>query len=115
MKYFKESDFECKCGCGEMPGMGIMVFVNMIRNFAGEPMIVTTGKRCVRHNANEGGKKKSKHLAGTACDIRFLKNNTPERIKTLRKKLEVLFPDECGIGKYKSFIHIDIRKKKTRW
>jgi len=114
-KYFKESEFECKCGCGELPNIGIMAVINLIRHIINEPLIITSGKRCKKHNREIGGSKHSQHVLGNACDIQYLRDNTPERIKQLRELLYELFPNSLGIGEYDNFVHIDIRNNKARW
>jgi len=115
MKFFKKSEFECKCGCGKLPSMGIMVAANFIRQIAGEEIIINSAKRCKKHNEDEGGKVASRHLIGDAIDFRYMNNNTSRRLKAFHKKLIILFPDECGISLYDTFIHFDIRKRKARW
>lgn len=82
MKYFKEKDFACKCGCGENVSPYIMDLADRIREFIGCPCIITSGKRCEAHNAKEGGSKSSHHRFGNAIDIRVHPND-----KVLNKKI----------------------------
>lgn len=75
VKYFKRSEFACKCGgkyCNGYPAEPkeklIMVAENVREHF-GKPMPVSSGLRCTRHNANVGGVSNSRHLSGKAMDF----------------------------------------------
>lgn len=75
VKYFKRSEFACKCGgkyCNGYPAEPkeklIMVAENVREHF-GKAMPVSSGLRCTRHNANVGGVSNSRHLSGKAMDF----------------------------------------------
>lgn len=69
-KYFKDSEFTCKCGCGtNFQKNGIKKVMDNIREHFGKPIIVTSGTRCRTHNARVGGVSNSYHLYGNACDF----------------------------------------------
>lgn len=70
IKYFKKSEFRCKCGCGadEMVEKLIRT-ADGVRGHFGRPMQVTSGRRCSTHNARVGGVSNSRHLSGKAMDF----------------------------------------------
>ena len=69
-KYFKDSEFTCKCGCGlNIQKDGIKRIADDIREHFGKPAIITSGTRCVKHNRVVGGVDNSFHTKGNAIDI----------------------------------------------
>ena len=69
-KYFQDSEFTCKCGCGlNLQKDGIKRIADEIREHFGSPAIITSGTRCAKHNAEVGGVSNSYHLYGNAIDI----------------------------------------------
>ena len=75
IKYFKESEFKCDCGgryCSGFPvrmNMGIVKILDEIRDEYKQPIIVTSGVRCKKRNAEVGGVYNSEHLKGKAVDF----------------------------------------------
>ena len=70
IKYFKESEFTCKCGCGlNNIKLTIVKIADQVREHFGSPAIVTSGCRCTKHNKNVGGVANSRHLDGKAIDF----------------------------------------------
>ncbi len=115
IKYFKKSEFKCKCGkCGGFPvepDENLVELLENIRKHFGVPVTVTSGVRCKTHNANVGGASSSQHLKGTAADIK-VKGVTPKKVAAYA---ETLLPNTGGIGIYGTFVHVDVRKTKSRW
>lgn len=69
-KYFKDSEFTCKCGCGlNLQKDGIKRIADEIREHFGRPAIISSGTRCKKHNAEVGGVAGSYHTTGNAIDI----------------------------------------------
>ena len=69
-KYFKDSEFTCKCGCGlNLQKNGIKRIADEIREHFGKPAIISSGTRCVKHNKAIGGVAGSYHTTGNAIDI----------------------------------------------
>lgn len=69
-KYFKDSEFTCKCGCGlNLQKNGIKKIADEIREHFGRPAIISSGTRCVKHNKEVGGVAGSYHTTGNAIDI----------------------------------------------
>lgn len=74
IKYFKRSEFKCKCGkyCDGFPvemNEQLLRIADRVREHFGKPMIVSSGVRCERHNANVGGASGSRHKLGKAMDF----------------------------------------------
>ena len=103
VKYFKPKEFECPC-CGKCDMDATLVFsLDTLRDFVGEPLIITSGFRCPKHNEEIGGAPNSAHLRGKAADI--LVTNSELRWKILYFALLIGF-QRIGIGR--TFIHLDI-------
>ena len=59
---FDRSEFACKCGCGyDNIDVSLVLDLQRIRNRFGRPIVVTSGCRCEKHNAAEGGSPLSDH------------------------------------------------------
>lgn len=113
-KYFNRREFACKCGCGtDMIDYELVHVVTDVREHFGQPVSITSGHRCAKHNASVGGAKASKHVLGIAADIR-VKGVPASDVATY---LEQKYPDKYGIGRYPrhGFTHIDVRSGKARW
>lgn len=115
VEHFDRSEFGCKCGtCGGFPvepSEELVLTLDKIRNYFGKRVFISSGIRCATHNANVGGAMQSQHLKGTAADI-VVEDVAPERVAMYS---ETLLPKTGGIGRYKTFTHIDVRSVKARW
>lgn len=75
IKYFKRSEFACKCGgkyCDGFPVEPKKLLVqtaDKVRAHFGAPATVSSGVRCEQHNANVGGVSGSRHKLGKAMDF----------------------------------------------
>lgn len=70
IKYFKKSEFACKCGCGaDSMDEKLIRIADNLRGHFNSPVIVTSGRRCAKHNAKVGGVANSRHLSGKAMDF----------------------------------------------
>ena len=69
--HFKKEEMTCKCGCGQNnTDLRLMQVLETIRShFGGNPTIITSGCRCVKHNREVGGVAGSKHVVGCAADF----------------------------------------------
>ena len=74
IRYFKKSEFACKCGrCGGFPAEpqeAMVRIADQIREHFGAPAHVVSGLRCPAHNRAVGGKATSQHMYGEAVDLR---------------------------------------------
>lgn len=109
-KNFSDYEFECPC-CGlYIPNISLVNKLQELRNIVMKPIIVNSGTRCPKHNMDVGGVQSSQHLKGKAADITV--RNYP--IDQLYKYALEIFKDG-GIGRYRTFIHVDVRDYKARW
>jgi len=104
-KYFRIAEFECSCGCREN---GIKLpFIDTLDKIRGEmsgmALVITSGYRCPKHNAEVGGKKNSSHLKGLAADI----SCTTSRMRFMILKAAIN-NGVARIGIAKDFIHLDM-------
>jgi len=80
-----------------------------IRDMYGKPIEILSAYRTPSHNRKIGGARNSQHVLGRALDLKPPKGVTLERfyddIRDNAAKLGL-----GGIGKYKTFVHVDIRQ-----
>ena len=70
-KNFARNEFQCSCGCSaQMVDEMLVQKLQTIRTVYDTPLKITSGYRCVKHNAAVGGAKSSKHLYGIAADVK---------------------------------------------
>lgn len=110
-KYFKRSEFSCKCGCGfNTVDIELLKILTEIREYFGKPVIIKSGCRCEKHNKKVNGSLKSKHMRAQATDVE-VKGITSAVIYAY---LKLKYPKIYGLGLHKRFIHFDVRKRKWR-
>lgn len=117
---FTFEEFACKDGT-QVPfsywGNVKLLAANLqvLRDHLKEPIHVNSGYRTHEYNERVGGKPASKHLIAQAADI-TVKSKTPKQLHAIIEKLiaekKLYFG---GLGLYPGFVHVDIRKRKTRW
>lgn len=112
-QHFNRIEFACKCGrCGQSQiDYELVKVLERLRSVVAAPITITSGNRCYEHNLNVGGAERSKHLFSVAADFQ-VQGYGPEEIY---KILDEWYPDQYGIGLYKSWVHLDVRSNKTRW
>ena len=109
---FKVKEFACLDGTDTIFVSDELVKVlQKVRDNFGKPVIINSAYRTESHNKKVGGSANSQHKYGMAADIR-INGVSPKTIATYINKL---MPDRGGIGVYTSFVHIDVRAKKSRW
>ena len=110
MKWFKLSEFNCKCGCGRNNVKEeLLLMLDEAREEAGVVFRVNSGCRCRKYNEKVGGTTYSSHLKGLAADIRATSNKARFRIIT-----GLLLAGFSRIGIGKRFIHADVDGKKPQ-
>ena len=75
------------------------------------PITINSGHRCKKHNTKVGGAEKSMHLK-FATDIRP-SDGDPEKLGLMWAYARDL--GYSGIGRYWSFIHLDLRGSPYTW
>lgn len=116
-KNFSLRELECKCGCRApvdvVKNLQLLAqALQQLRDVAGGPLVVTSGYRCLTHNARVGGAKNSQHVRGIAADV-WSKTLTPNELAALAEKVPAFA--NGGIGKYSRWIHVDVRQGRARW
>ena len=111
-KNFTVKEFACSDGTDTV--FISLVLVNLlqkIRDHFGKVVIINSAYRTEAHNKAIGGATYSQHKYGLAADI-HINGVTPKEIAAY---VETLMPSSGGIGIYKSFCHVDVRRVKSRW
>lgn len=108
--HFRARELMCPCCGGCMVDAKLLQLLEDIRKIIGEPIHVTSGYRCEKHNTEVRGAKNSQHRLGKAADI-WADETWPEELYNIAC---TLMPNYGGVIKYKTFVHIDIRDKKYR-
>ena len=109
MRYFKEDDFKCKCGCGFDSPNWFKLEVDNARADADTPFVLNSAARCKQHNINVGGSPTSTHVDGIAVDIRYTDIIQLTKIIIGLSKAGFV---RIGINEAKKFVHAD--KDKTK-
>jgi uncharacterized protein YcbK (DUF882 family) len=110
-KSFSSTEFDCKCvlpSCTKtLINIEHVTKLQELRDKWGS-ITITSGFRCAEHNKAIGGEKNSIHMQGSATDI-VVASKTPNEVQ------ESLKDWNGGLGRYKTFTHIDSRGSKARW
>lgn len=115
-KNFTKSEFECPCGCGQQSvDMELAEKLQLLRDKVDRPLKITSGYRCITHNAAVGGSQNSKHRYGMAADWRTENRSiNPVALGILASAVGF-----GGIGIYwyagNMFCHADTRGTKATW
>lgn len=110
--HFSLDECKCRCGCGLCSVTPqLLDLAEKVRSILQTPMIVTSGTRCVSHNARVGGSPTSKHLQGLAMDF-YCRTLSPTAIYNAIIKAwhDGKLPELGGVGLYDWGVHIDIAK-----
>lgn len=107
LKYFKKSEFTCKCGCGEtVISDDLLYSLDEAREFAKVPFVISSAYRCENHPESKKNPTSS-HIKGLAVDIKCTDSKTRA---TIMDALGYVGFRRFGIAK--SFIHVDIDNEK---
>lgn len=106
-EFFEWKEFKCPC-CGvNLIEEELVKKLDELRLGVGYPLIINSGYRCDVHNEMVGGVKQSLHRSGRAADIRT-HHLSGKRLWDLYQMVFIL--GFTGIGIYKGFLHVDIRR-----
>ena len=89
--------------------------LQVLRNYLGRSIHISSGYRSPEHNKLIGGVKNSQHVLGKAADIYVKGMPTSELHQTIEKLISEGKMIQGGLGLYSNFVHYDIRNKKARW
>lgn len=111
-KNFTVKEFTCSDGTDTVfISLALVNLLQKIRDHFGKAVIINSAYRTEAHNKSIGGATYSQHKYGLAADI-HINGVTPKEIAAY---VETLMPSSGGIGIYKSFVHVDVRRVKSRW
>jgi len=110
MAYFKDSEFQCKCGNCPVrpPDAHLREALENLRGLYGKPIYINSGWRCATYNGKVGGVGDSAHLSGKAADI--FCTSSADRFQLI--SLAVHQFRRIGIGS--TFIHLDVDETKDQ-
>lgn len=112
-KNFDDKEFACPCCNKVYVSKQLVDMLQLARDMANIPFIITSGYRCVDYNKEVGGVPNSSHLSGKAVDIKVTSDEM--RFKLVSSILSAGFK-RIGIGK--DFIHCDVdagKPNKVMW
>ena len=136
-KRFSRSEFACPCGCGmlavdyelitNLESLGDY-FESLDPDCTRVSIHINSGNRCEQYdfdmkmlNGYEMRAKKSEHLSNWASDfwMEYVYSGKTQRKRIpddlVADKLEELYPNKHGIGRYKNRTHYDTRTGPARW
>lgn len=108
IKYFKKSEFACKCGkCGGYPANPkekLIRVADKVRQNLGGAATVSSGVRCSQHNAAVGGVSNSRHLTGRAMDFCVAGKTANQVLTEVNKHSEIRYAYAID----NRYVHMDI-------
>ncbi len=117
-KYFELEEFASKDGAAFpiliLPNLKWLAHnLDVIREEIGLPLHVNSGYRSLEHNKKIGGAKNSYHVKGMAADlsVRGISSTALGEIIIALMDRKKITPG--GVRVYDTFVHYDIRGKKT--
>lgn len=127
-KNFWDYEFDCRDGtmvpegCEDKLEAFVQSNLQVIRDFFGVPIYITSAYRTERYNKAVGGVENSFHLYDIhgpnghfAVDI-AVQGVSPIQVKfALEGLIRLNLIEEGGIGLYKDFVHYDNRGVRKRW
>lgn len=110
IKYFKKSEFACKCKkyCNGFPvdiNHTVVRIAERARKEFGKPCIISSGVRCEKHNKNVGGVSNSRHKLGKAMDLNVQGISSAKLVAWAKNQPEVRYT--YAIDSY--YAHIDVK------
>ncbi len=111
-KYFSRDEFACKCGCGfSAVDVDLLAVLTDVRGHFDKAVKINSACRCPAHNKAVGGEDKSMHMFGMAADF-VVVGVSPAKVY---QYLTGLYPTTYGLGLYKTWVHLDVRRAPARW
>lgn len=117
-KDFSRAEFACQgencCGNCAPVHPALIAALQELRDKVGTALTLSSGFRCVTHNAKVGGAPGSQHTLGMAADVLCPPGWSPERLARTAETVEAF--RKGGIGIYPGRIHVDVRPDgPARW
>ena len=111
--HFRVYEFACNDGSDPVfISQALADILENIRVHFGKPVHINSGYRTVSYNKTvSGSSSTSQHCNGLAADIKVA-GVSPSAVADYA---EQLLGSHGGVGRYKTFTHIDTRSEKSRW
>lgn len=110
--HFKVREFRCYDNTNIIfIAEDLVKLLEEVRIEVSAPIIINSGYRTPAHNKKVGGATNSYHMLGVAADISCARIPVQKLYDICAARLN----GWGGLGKYKSFVHVDIRPTKSRW
>ena len=119
-KNFRLSEFQSKDGA-EMPDevyeniVRLAEELQIIRDKVKLPIKINSAYRSPEHNRKVGGVYNSQHIFGTAADINIIGLSSSKAYLIIDKLQHSGYILTGGLGLYRTFVHYDIRGRRSRW
>lgn len=95
-------------------GIPLAVEFERIRGVIGAPIVVLSAYRTPTYNKKVGGAQNSQHMQGRALDLKPPSGWTIERFYNVLRGIAGSPESKIfGIGKYPTFVHVDIRPPRA--
>ena len=110
--HFSEEELQCKC-CGKLVVDDRLIqLLEKIRALVDAPVVVTSGYRCPRNNAETPeSSPNSYHVLGMAADIKQYRfDNRVFHTMIRRAWSEGVLPELGGLGLYEGRVHVDVAR-----
>ncbi len=110
--HFTEEELRCKC-CGALVVDDRLIqLLEKIRSLVDAPVVVTSGYRCPRHNAETPeSSPTSYHVLGMAADIKQFKYSNGVFHNMIRRAWsDGELPELGGLGLYEGRVHVDVAR-----
>lgn len=119
-EHFKVREFRCQDGSDPVfIDTELVELLEKIRAHFAKPVTITSAFRTASHNATVAkAAKYSQHLYGKAADIQ-VQGISVENVAAYAEKLLEgrggigIYPP--GLGRANGWVHVDVRKDKSRW
>ena len=110
LKYFKRSEFNCKCGCNtNLIDDDFLLAIDKARRISGVPYKINSGYRCEKHPLSVSNPSSS-HIKGIAADIKFTDG---KNLALIMSGLGGAGFERFGINFESKFIHTDLDDNKV--
>ena len=108
-KNFYLYEFQCPCCKRVILNSDLLKRLNSLRETINRQIYINSGYRCKEENERVGGVKNSYHIFGMAVDIEARNINISDLA------IYAQGVGFNGIGKYETFLHLDVRDTKYFW
>ncbi len=109
---FRVREFACSDGTDPIfISPALVKLLQDLRDHFGAAITICSGYRTSAKNKAVGGAQYSQHLYGTAADI-TVKGVAPE---TVARQARAMLGNTGGVGRYKTFTHVDVRSQRADW